>query len=390
MVRIEIIEATQVARSNVLYNDWNKLLSAGDSRELTASKEDDKRYVFEWYYMYNGQLCKKSSVDVVEHPKFYQNKMAYGISADNVELIGATDDLELAVVPAKVTWCGKDYSIAAASESAFANCGQLKAIVDLNGNAKTEQLKTTAPIYVADAKGNANLKEFVNWDNGQLTYTGKTAKLGWTDNLKDFGVTAKADAQTSQAETGEYTDSIDFTFTYQQQPFAVKIPCHYTIALERAQQQIVWEQDLQALDQYAQLELTAKATSGLPVSYLITQGGDACSIVKVGQNTFLDCFGAGNVTLAAWQEGNKNYYPTLRTYKQVNVISGIGEIVQGSYKLSSRQGVLLISGLQAGDTVSIHDMAGRQVYSGQDDHIRLARGSYVVRIGRWLQKVLVK
>ena len=94
--------------------------------------------------------------------------------------------------------------------------------------------------------------------------------------------------------------------------------------------------------------------------------------------------------LAAWQEGNKNYYPTLRTYKQVNVISGIGEIGQGSYKLSSRQGVLLISGLQAGDTVSIHDMAGRQVYSGQDDHIRLARGSYVVRIGRWQQKVLVK
>ena len=27
---------------------------------------------------------------------------------------------------------------------------------------------------------------------------------------------------------------------------------------------------------------------------------------------------------AAWQEGNKNYYPTLRTYKQVSVISGIG------------------------------------------------------------------
>ena len=73
------------------------------------------------------------------------------------------------------------------------------------------------------------------------------------------------------------------------------------------------------------MELTAMATSGLPVSYQVLQGSDVCSVVKIGNDTFLDCFSTGDVTQRAWQEGNENYYPTLRTYKQVKVVpTGIG------------------------------------------------------------------
>jgi len=867
---------TLVARANRMFYGFDKQLGSGKLKSLTQSKQDDKQYVFEWYYMYDGKLCKKSSADVVEHPKFYQDKVAYSISGDSVELIGAMQDLELAVIPATMTWSGKDYAITAVSEGAFEQCNALKAVVDLNGKVKAEALKTSAPVYVANSNGNTKLKEFVSWKDNKFTYTGKAHKPTWMNNLSEFGVTAKANAQTTKTEVGEYTDSVAFTFTYQQQTFDAKIPCKYsiepapltaevqnaqrvygqenpkfevkytgfvngetaavvtkagefateataksdvgeygisysgaeaknyiitakagkltitpatltakvndaartygdenpafaytltglvngdtesvltdkgqflttatktsdvgqytvicdgieaknydvevvpgtltigkatlvgrvnaatkvygeenpkftaryigfrngedakvltsqgtfatkataksevgeyevtlssaeaknytfeyepgtltiskapltaevqnvqraygadnpqftakytgfvngdteavltnkgtfateatkespageyaitlsgveaknyevttiagkltvaiakltvkvnnaervygdenpqftytltgllngdrqedvltsvgtftteatkmsavgeyavkctgvkarnyevetvdgvlrvtpaqiivrvnnakrpygednpqftaryigfrnsetdnvltnkgmfitaatktsdvgeyeitatnaqarnytfeyepgTLTIEQAEQQIVWNQELGDIAQFKQIELEATATSGLAVSYQVTQGSDVCSVVKVGKTTFLDCFGTGDVTLSAWQEGDKNYYPTLRTYKQVKVVpTGIGSVEAGDYTVTAKRGQLLIGGLRDGDTVIVTDLAGRTVYSGEEPVVYVARGSYVVRIGRQTWKVLVK
>ena len=127
------------------------------------------------------------------------------------------------------------------------------------------------------------------------------------------------------------------------------------------------------------------------MSYQVTQGSDVCSVVKVGKTTYLDCFGTGDVTLSAWQEGNKNYYPTLRTYKQVKVVpTGIGHVEAGDYTVVTKRGQLLIGGLKEGDTVQVTDLAGRTVYSGEESTIYVTRGSYIVRIGHWTKKVLTK
>ena len=163
------------------------------------------------------------------------------------------------------------------------------------------------------------------------------------------------------------------------------------LTIEQAEQQIFWNQELNDIVQYNQVELTATATSGLPVSYQVTQGTDVCSVVRIGSTTFLDCFGTGDVTVSAWQEGNKNYYPTLRTYKQAEVVSTtISSATGGSYRVTVKNGLLLIDGLRDADTVNIYDLAGRLAYSGHDSEVRITRGCYIVRIGHWQQKVVVK
>jgi len=56
----------------------------------------------------------------------------------------------------------------------------------------------------------------------------------------------------------------------------------------------------------------------------------------------------------------------------------------------AQRGRLFIGGLKDSDTVQVTDLAGRTVYSGEESTIYVTRGSYVVRIGQWKRKVLVK
>ena len=99
-----------------------------------------------------------------------------------------------------------------------------------------------------------------------------------------------------------------------------------TLTIEKAYQTLTWNQSLEGVERYAQVELTATASSGLEVSYVL-DNNNVCSIERIGNKVYLDCFGEGNVTIYAQQVGNHNYWPTTKIYKQISIgATGINNI----------------------------------------------------------------
>ena len=70
--------------------------------------------------------------------------------------------------------------------------------------------------------------------------------------------------------------------------------------------------------------------------------------------------------------------------------TNISSAESAGYTVTTKRGQLLIGGLKEGDTVIVTDLTGRLVYSGDESTVYVARGSYIVRIGKLTWKVLVK
>ncbi|MDO4319729.1 MAG: MBG domain-containing protein [Bacteroidales bacterium] len=90
-----------------------------------------------------------------------------------------------------------------------------------------------------------------------------------------------------------------------------------TLTINKADQQIIWTQDLSGLVFGDQVILEAKATSGLPVTYAAT--GDNVDVYPVGDKQYLDCYGVGSAVVRAMQDGNNNYNAAPRKTKQVMI-----------------------------------------------------------------------
>lgn len=104
--------------------------------------------------------------------------------------------------------------------------------------------------------------------------------------------------------------AVNYKFTY--------IPGKLTIV--KADQRVIWNQDLTTLSVGQQIELTAYSSSGLPITYDI-ENNNICEIYSVGEKKYLDCIKEGEVQIRASQVGNNNYNATTRTSKQV-IIKG--------------------------------------------------------------------
>lgn len=95
------------------------------------------------------------------------------------------------------------------------------------------------------------------------------------------------------------------------------------LTIEKATQEILWEQDLEAIEIGEQVELTAYATSGLDIEYEIVDN-DFVSIYEVAGKVYLDCFGVGQVVIKAIQSGSKNYHAAVRVSKKLIVTDPSG------------------------------------------------------------------
>ena len=91
-----------------------------------------------------------------------------------------------------------------------------------------------------------------------------------------------------------------------------------SLTINKADQNLSWEQTLTNLKVYDQVELKASSTSGLPISYTMDDT-DVCEIYKAGSKTYISCDKPGTVRIKAIQEGNDNYETTARMYKEVKV-----------------------------------------------------------------------
>ena len=169
---------------------------------------------------------------------------------------------------------------------------------------------------------------------------------------------------TPDSDTGIYDINID-------NGVAENYSFKYTagkLTIEKAYQTLTWEQDLSQIQQYSQVELMAEATSGLEITYTV-EGAQICSIVKIGNKQYLDCFGEGDAVIVAVQKGNNNYWETTKIYKPVTIISSTG---------------IDMNVMEADDSVQIYDLAGNRIS-------KLQKGVNIVKMSDGkIRKMIVK
>lgn len=79
-----------------------------------------------------------------------------------------------------------------------------------------------------------------------------------------------------------------------------------TLTIEKANQAIIWNQDLSNIPMYSQVALEASSSAHLPITYELSPNNVA-SLYNNNGTWYLDCFGSGAVNIRAVQNGDKNY-----------------------------------------------------------------------------------
>lgn len=140
---------------------------------------------------------------------------------------------------------------------------------------------------------------------------------GFVGNENESVVTIKPSATTTATKTsdvGTYPIVVsggsadNYTFNY----------TSGTLTINKADQTILWEQDLSHFKVGDQVVLEATSTSGLPVSYAM-DSNNVAEIYLVAESTYLDCKAVGQAQVMAVQSGNHNYHSTTRLRRTVTV-----------------------------------------------------------------------
>lgn len=210
----------------------------------------------------------------------------------------------------------------------------------------TTATKTSAAgIYPIEVKGAKATNYSISYQNAELTIKKRqltaTAKnytraygednpefevqySGFVNNEDESILLSKPKATTTATATsdvGEYdikvSDGVaeNYNFTYVKGKLTV----------EKAYQTLTWDQDFSDVKLYDQVELTAEASSGLEITYSV-EGGQICSVMKIGKKQYLDCTGEGEAVIVAVQKGNNNYWETTKMYKTIVIKSPTGII----------------------------------------------------------------
>lgn len=167
-----------------------------------------------------------------------------------------------------------------------------------------------------------------------------------------------------------------------------------SLIIEKAYQTIDWDQSLENIPLYSQVELNAQASSNLEVTYELNND-TVCNLTYIGPRTYLDCFHDGKVTIAAYQSGSNNYWPTTKYYKVLTVCDPTGirnAYTEGTLKdrITSTDGNISVPSLSQKEIISVYSLTGQLLYSGHEQSVRTGRGVFIVRIGNKVAKISVK
>lgn len=203
--------------------------------------------------------------------------------------------------------------------------------------------KSGAGVYAIEIGGATSKNYMISYEKGALTINKRQLTVSTKDYTRAYGeenpefeltykgfvnnenenvLLSKPKAITEATPTtdvGEYDITIDngvaenYYFNY----------IGGKLTVEKAYQTLTWDQEFSDIKQYDQVELLAKASSGLEITYTI-EGDEICSIVKIGKKQYLDCTGEGEVVIIAIQEGNKNYWQSTKKYKPIVIQSSSG------------------------------------------------------------------
>ena len=186
---------------------------------------------------------------------------------------------------------------------------------------------------------------------------------GFVGNDSESSLSVKPSAKTSAISTsnvGAYPikvsggDATNYNFSY----------INGVLTVNKAEQGIEWNQDLSNVQVGSQIELTAVASSGLPVEYTMETNNSA-SLYKVGTKTYIDCIASGQFLLKAIQNGNNNYYGTPKVTNTINIVGNtIADptltIIQGEKGLIKTQvakGSVYTFTIEATDGWKIHSVS---------------------------------
>lgn len=184
-------------------------------------------------------------------------------------------------------------------------------------------------------------------------------------------------------EAGEYPITVsggeakNYEFKYEQG----------TLTVLQIPQTMVWDQDLSDLSVGDMVVLTAEASSGMPVSYSVSNG-DVVEIVKSGGKMRLHCLSPGTVTVTATEQESRNYLPvSLEKEVTVTAFGGAGTVDAGAVGCYPNPAVerLNVTGTTADSVIRIFDLDGRLLgtQKGEDgttvvDVSGLAQGDYLL------------
>lgn len=145
-------------------------------------------------------------------------------------------------------------------------------------------------------------------------------------------------------------EATNYTFNYQ----------NGVLTIGKATQEILWEQDLTDIRTGTQVELTATATSGLPIEYELG-ANDVATVYEANGTYYLDCYGVGEVYIKAKQQGNQNYYSAVRLSKKlvVNDGSSIGAVTGDAPLITVDKRTIKVNGAKA--QIQVYDTTGRLV-----------------------------
>lgn len=141
---------------------------------------------------------------------------------------------------------------------------------------------------------------------------------GFVGNDDENVLTSKPEAKTTAIKTsdvGTYPINViggsadNYTFNYTSGTFTIN----------KAEQTISWEQDLTGLTVGDQVELKAKVSSGLPITYSL-DNSSAAEVYTSGSKSYLDCKAGGHFLMRAEQSGNKNYYSSPKASNTVSIV----------------------------------------------------------------------
>lgn len=228
-----------------------------------------------------------------------------------------------------------------------------------------------------------------NEDNPKFTIIYKGFVNGENENVLIAKPTVTTEA-TKLSDVGTYTIVVsggmadNYNFVYS----------NGSLIIEKAYQTLNWEQDLSKVSLYSQVELTAQASSNLPITYKL-DNDTVCGLTYIGSNTYIDCQHYGKVVISAYQSGNHNYWPTTKSYKVLTVTdpSGIKNILVDK-KLTERINVIndciYVPSLTDQETISVYTMTGRLIYHGHEQTVRTGKGIFIVKIGDKSAKTVVR
>ena len=149
-----------------------------------------------------------------------------------------------------------------------------------------------------------------------ITYGETLSASSLTGGTADVPGTFAFDSPGTAPDAGTYT--ADITFTPDDAANYNSTSGTADVVINKADQIITWEQDLNGLEVGNTIELTATSNSGLSVSYESNNPG----IVTITGNQ-LEIIGTGSVTITASQAGNDNWNPAEDVNKAIDILVSV-------------------------------------------------------------------